>query len=618
MVWYQQLSTLPLEDVSRLIQGGVGSDLGPASRPSRPGRRLPLRDRRPDRRGPRLPRLADRGRPRPGPAAGTCRSWPPAPPATPTSRPWRWPWWCGRPRRSTAAVVRRLGGVVRVPRPRTRSGGFAPVDPSTVASWEAPPGLGQPSAAARAASNSSTAAAAAALSESTPPTRAWGSPPARRPPRTTPPAGPGARTRPPAPRAPTAAAASRARWRRGRRRRCAGRGAAARPSPRGVSPTPTGTPNSAPCEARTTWGLNTSVTGSATTTAGPRRRRPTAAWRRGCRASPPRPPPGRGGPASGAARCRWVGGVVEAESSKAKPGHAQHAVGPVPERQAPEHALGHLDDLGPAAAARSRTAASAPTSEPAGQHLVHPHPGAQRPGQLTPALHQEAAGAVALPPLAQGQRGLDPGLAVLVITRPCWRAGARPSAAGAPPWGGSGRSASNSVSRTRSRRTARLRLSDSPGRATRASSLSSASSRRRRSDWRPPRGPVPQRVVGVAPPGQLGVEVGPQVVVGQAGPRQQVLDQLGERAGPHQLDVPVDDRHQGAGHRPRRLAVVGVGQPVEADRPAPAGLVERQPPTPPGVGGGGRRRRRATCGCRAPGGGGAAGPGRRRSRPSPG
>ena len=28
-------------------------------------------------------------------------------------------------------------------------GGYTPVDPSTVESWEAPPGLGQPSAAAR-------------------------------------------------------------------------------------------------------------------------------------------------------------------------------------------------------------------------------------------------------------------------------------------------------------------------------------------------------------------------------------------------------------------------------------------------------------------------------------
>ena len=33
---------------------------------------------------------------------------------------------------------------------------------------------------------------------------------------------------------------------------------------------------------------------------------------------------------------------------------------------------------------------------PAGQHLVHPDPGAQRPRQLTPPLHQEAPGAVAL------------------------------------------------------------------------------------------------------------------------------------------------------------------------------------------------------------------------------
>ena len=143
MVWYLQLSTLPFEDVSRLIQGGVGSTSGPPSRPP-----------------PRTPPLATS---------------PPTSAARPDGGPWAAPAraccqdvqilaagarYADQPPLALALVVWSAtpidGGpafdaweasfVFLAP---AEGGGFTPVDPSTVESWEAPPGLGQPSAAAR-------------------------------------------------------------------------------------------------------------------------------------------------------------------------------------------------------------------------------------------------------------------------------------------------------------------------------------------------------------------------------------------------------------------------------------------------------------------------------------
>ena len=125
-------------------RGGVGSDL-PAGQQQAAGTWRPATTADLTGEGAIGSPLDGRPRrPRPGPAAGTCASWPPAPPATPTSRRWRWPWWCGRPCRSTAG--RRSTPGRRRSCSSSPTGGFAPVDPSTVASWEAPPGLGQPSA----------------------------------------------------------------------------------------------------------------------------------------------------------------------------------------------------------------------------------------------------------------------------------------------------------------------------------------------------------------------------------------------------------------------------------------------------------------------------------------
>jgi hypothetical protein len=142
MVWYLQLSTLPLTDVTRLIDEGVGSDLDPA-------RQVAARD------------VASRyvaadlaGAPREGgswaaPARACCRdvqilaagaaSYPDQPPLALALVVWSaTPIDGGPPFDAWEASF-----VFLAP---SAGGGFTPVDPSTVDSWEAPPGLGQPSA----------------------------------------------------------------------------------------------------------------------------------------------------------------------------------------------------------------------------------------------------------------------------------------------------------------------------------------------------------------------------------------------------------------------------------------------------------------------------------------
>jgi hypothetical protein len=142
MVWYLQLSTLPFEDVARLISGGVGSDLDAAQQTAAgdAASRYVAAD---------LAGAPREGGPWAAPARACCRdvqilaanaaSYPDQPPlalalvvwsATPADGgapfdPWE-----------ASFVFLAPDG----------AGGFTPVDPSTVDSWESPPGLGQPSA----------------------------------------------------------------------------------------------------------------------------------------------------------------------------------------------------------------------------------------------------------------------------------------------------------------------------------------------------------------------------------------------------------------------------------------------------------------------------------------
>jgi hypothetical protein len=142
MVWYLQLSTLPFSDVSRLISGGVGSDLDAAQQAAAGD--VASRYVAADLAG--APR---EGGPYAAPARACCRdvqilaanaaSYPDQPPlalalvvwsATPADGgPPFDPW-------EASFVFLAPDG----------AGGFTPVDPSTVDSWESPPGLGQPSA----------------------------------------------------------------------------------------------------------------------------------------------------------------------------------------------------------------------------------------------------------------------------------------------------------------------------------------------------------------------------------------------------------------------------------------------------------------------------------------
>jgi hypothetical protein len=142
MVWYLQLSTLPFSDVSRLITGGVGSDLDAAQQAAAvdAASRYVAAD---------LAGAPREGGPYAAPARACCRdvqilaanaaSYPDQPPlalalvvwsATPADGgPPFDPW-------EASFVFLAPDG----------AGGFTPVDPSTVDSWESPPGLGQPSA----------------------------------------------------------------------------------------------------------------------------------------------------------------------------------------------------------------------------------------------------------------------------------------------------------------------------------------------------------------------------------------------------------------------------------------------------------------------------------------
>jgi hypothetical protein len=145
MVWYLQLSTLPFEDVSRLIQGGVGSDLGPDQQAA-------ARDAASRYVAADLSGASRDGGPWAAPARACCRdvqilaagaaSYPDEPPLALALVVWSATPVDGGP----AFDAWEASFVFLAP---SDGGGYTPVDPSTVDSWEAPPGLGQPSTAAR-------------------------------------------------------------------------------------------------------------------------------------------------------------------------------------------------------------------------------------------------------------------------------------------------------------------------------------------------------------------------------------------------------------------------------------------------------------------------------------
>src|SRR5262245_22815661 len=145
MVWYLQLSTLPFSDVSRLIAGGVGSDLSAAQQTAAgdAASRYVAAD---------LSGAPRDGGPWAAPARACCRdvqilaagaaSYPDQPPLALALVVWSATPVDGGP----AFDAWEASFVFLAP---ADGGGYAPVDPSTVESWAAPPGLGQPSAAAR-------------------------------------------------------------------------------------------------------------------------------------------------------------------------------------------------------------------------------------------------------------------------------------------------------------------------------------------------------------------------------------------------------------------------------------------------------------------------------------
>jgi hypothetical protein len=145
MVWYLQLSTLPFEDVSRLIQGGVGSDLGPAEQAA-------AQDAASRYVAADLSGAPRDGGPWAAPARACCQdvqilaagaaSYADQPPLALALVVWSATPIDGGP----AFDAWEASFVFLAP---AEGGGFTPVDPSTVDSWEAPPGLGQPSAAPR-------------------------------------------------------------------------------------------------------------------------------------------------------------------------------------------------------------------------------------------------------------------------------------------------------------------------------------------------------------------------------------------------------------------------------------------------------------------------------------
>jgi hypothetical protein len=149
LIWYQQLSTLPLGDVTRLIAEGVGSDLPAADQQA--ARDVASRFVTADLTGvgrDSFPRWQEAGEVA-APARACCRDvrilaagaarYPAEPPLSLALVVWSaTPVEGGAPFDAWEAsfVFLAPGG----------SGGFVPVDPSTVQSWAAPPGLGQPSA----------------------------------------------------------------------------------------------------------------------------------------------------------------------------------------------------------------------------------------------------------------------------------------------------------------------------------------------------------------------------------------------------------------------------------------------------------------------------------------
>jgi hypothetical protein len=144
-VWYLQLSTLPVEDVTRMMEAGVGSDLDPAQLAA-------ARDAASRYVAADLSGAPRDGGPWAAPARACCRDvrilaaaaagYPDQPPLALALVVWSAnPIDGGPPFDAWEASF-----VFLAP---AEAGGYTPVDPSTVESWESPPGLGQPSGAPR-------------------------------------------------------------------------------------------------------------------------------------------------------------------------------------------------------------------------------------------------------------------------------------------------------------------------------------------------------------------------------------------------------------------------------------------------------------------------------------
>lgn len=148
LTWYRQLSTLPLDDVTRLVAEGVGSDLPAETRRSAAEVAAAFvvadlsgegRDRFPTWWGGEAATAA--------PARACCRDV-----AVLAAGAGSYPAEEGLVLALVVWSATPVDGVTRLDAweasfvflRSTPGGGAVPVDPSTVASWQAPPGLGQP------------------------------------------------------------------------------------------------------------------------------------------------------------------------------------------------------------------------------------------------------------------------------------------------------------------------------------------------------------------------------------------------------------------------------------------------------------------------------------------
>jgi hypothetical protein len=148
LVWYQQLSTLPLDDVTWLIERGVGSDLpdGPRVNAAEVASRFVVADLSGEGRD-RFPTWWGGERSTAAPELACCTDVEVVA-AGAAGYPAEEPLvlalvvWSATPVDSVAQFDAWESFVFLHPAPG--GGGFTPVDPSTVESWRPPAGLGQP------------------------------------------------------------------------------------------------------------------------------------------------------------------------------------------------------------------------------------------------------------------------------------------------------------------------------------------------------------------------------------------------------------------------------------------------------------------------------------------